>query len=69
MQAVQLKVLRSIGMMIGAIVGVGSFQGLGAVRWVIASRIVWAWIATVPAAALIAALTYFFTHAISIFLI
>ena len=38
----------------GAIVGVGSTTRLSAVRWGIARRIVWAWILTIPAAALIA---------------
>ena len=42
----------------GAIVGVGSTGRLSAVRWGIAGRIVWAWILTIPAAALIAAATY-----------
>ncbi len=39
----------------GAIVGVGATTRLSAVRWGIAGRIVWAWILTIPAAALIAA--------------
>lgn len=39
----------------GAIVGVGSLSGINAVRWGVARRIVWAWILTIPAAALIAA--------------
>jgi PiT family inorganic phosphate transporter len=38
----------------GAIVGVGATTRLSAVRWGIARRIVWAWILTIPAAALIA---------------
>ena len=38
----------------GAIVGVGATTRLSAVRWGIAGRIVWAWILTIPAAALIA---------------
>ena len=42
----------------GAIVGVGSTQRLSAVRWGIAGRIVWAWILTIPAAAIIAAASY-----------
>jgi PiT family inorganic phosphate transporter len=42
----------------GAIVGVGSTRRLSAVRWGVAGRIVWAWIITIPAASLIAALTY-----------
>lgn len=42
----------------GAIVGVGSTHGVSAVRWGVAGRIVWAWIMTIPAAALIAAVSY-----------
>ena len=42
----------------GAIIGVGSIKRLSAVRWGVAGRIVWAWILTIPAAAFIAALTY-----------
>jgi PiT family inorganic phosphate transporter len=43
----------------GSIVGVGATQRLSAVRWGIAGRIVWAWILTIPAAALMAAVSYF----------
>lgn len=43
----------------GAIVGVGATRRLSAVRWGIAGRIVWAWILTIPAAATIAAVTFF----------
>ncbi len=42
----------------GAIMGVGATQRLSAVRWGVAARIVWAWILTIPAAAIVAALTY-----------
>jgi PiT family inorganic phosphate transporter len=42
----------------GAIVGVGAAQRLSAVRWGVAKRIVWAWILTMPMAAVIAALSY-----------
>lgn len=42
----------------GAIVGVGSLKRLSAVRWGVAGRIVWAWILTIPCAALISALVY-----------
>ena len=42
----------------GAIVGVGSVRRLSAVRWGIARRIVWAWVLTIPASALIAAVFY-----------
>ncbi len=42
----------------GAIVGVGSTKRLSAVKWGVAGRIVWAWILTIPAAAIIAALCF-----------
>jgi PiT family inorganic phosphate transporter len=42
----------------GAIVGVGSAQRTRAVRWGVAGNIVVAWIVTMPAAALIAAIGY-----------
>jgi PiT family inorganic phosphate transporter len=38
----------------GAIVGVGSLRRLRSVRWNVAGRIVWAWILTIPASALMA---------------
>ena len=42
----------------GAIVGVGTTRRLSAVRWGVASRIVWAWILTIPMAALIGACAF-----------
>jgi PiT family inorganic phosphate transporter len=42
----------------GAIIGVGSTRRLSAVRWGIAGKIVWAWILTIPASAVIAGLIY-----------
>ena len=42
----------------GAIVGVGATTRLNAVRWGIARRIVWAWVVTIPAAGLMAAIAY-----------
>ncbi len=42
----------------GAIVGVGSTQRASAVRWGVAGNIVWAWVLTIPASALVAALAY-----------
>ena len=48
----------------GAIVGVGASRRLSAVRWNVASSIVFAWVATVPAAATIAAATYEATNLI-----
>jgi inorganic phosphate transporter, PiT family len=44
----------------GAIVGVGLSRRASAVRWGLASRIVWAWILTIPCAGLIAAISYHF---------
>ena len=42
----------------GSIVGVGATGRLSAVRWGIAGRIVWAWVLTIPAAAIIAGISY-----------
>lgn len=42
----------------GGIVGVGSARRISAVRWGIAGRVVWAWVFTIPGAALVAALVY-----------
>jgi PiT family inorganic phosphate transporter len=42
----------------GAIVGVGATNRLSAVRWGIAQRIVIAWILTIPASALVGAVTF-----------
>ena len=39
----------------GAIVGVGTTRKFSAVRWGLAGNIVWAWILTIPASALVAA--------------
>jgi inorganic phosphate transporter, PiT family len=48
----------------GAIVGVGSLRRLSAVRWGVATRIIWAWVLTIPAAAAIAAACYFAMNAL-----
>jgi PiT family inorganic phosphate transporter len=42
----------------GAIVGVGTSKGPGNVRWGVAGSIVWAWVLTIPASALIAAVAW-----------
>ena len=42
----------------GAIAGVGMTSGFKSVRWLVAARILWAWILTIPVAGLIAALFY-----------
>ena len=46
----------------GAIVGVGSTRRLSAVRWGVAGQIVWAWLLTIPASALIGAIAYELIH-------
>ena len=43
----------------GAIAGVGSIQRTRAVRWQVAGGIVTAWVLTIPAAAVVSALTYY----------
>lgn len=50
----------------GAIVGAGSQRGLHAVRWGVAGRIIWAWVLTVPGAALISALAYLAATALGV---
>ena len=47
----------------GAIVGVGATKGIRAVRWGVAGRIIWAWIFTIPASAIVAALIYLLVRA------
>jgi len=42
----------------GAIVGVGAARRVSAVRWNVASSIVYAWVITIPASALVAALAW-----------
>jgi len=49
----------------GAIVGVGAVHRLSAVRWGVAGRIIWAWIFTIPASALVAGGTYFLMNKLS----
>jgi PiT family inorganic phosphate transporter len=48
----------------GSIMGVGATRRLSAVRWGVAGNIVAAWIITLPAAGLVAALAYLITHVI-----
>ncbi len=48
----------------GAIIGVGTTRRLSAVRWGVAHRIVWAWVLTIPASAMIAAVTFFVLSAV-----
>ena len=42
----------------GAIVGVGAARRASAVRWGVAGNIIWAWVFTIPASALMAAAAY-----------
>jgi inorganic phosphate transporter, PiT family len=46
-------------------VGVGAVHRLSAVRWGIAGRIVWAWVLTIPASALMAAAAFAILHRLS----
>jgi PiT family inorganic phosphate transporter len=43
----------------GSIIGVGATTKLGAIRWGLAYRIVWAWILTIPGSALISAICWY----------
>lgn len=65
--AIALFVATSLGIPVstthtitGAIIGVGLSRRVSAVRWGLASRIVWAWVLTIPCAGLIAAIFYQF---------
>jgi PiT family inorganic phosphate transporter len=49
----------------GAIVGVGASRRLTAVRWGVTRRIVWAWVLTIPGAAMMGTLIYYILHALS----
>ncbi len=49
----------------GAIVGVGSANRMSAVNWNVASRVVWAWVFTIPGAGIVAMLSYWFVAAVS----
>jgi PiT family inorganic phosphate transporter len=42
----------------GTIVGVGATNRVSAVRWGVARRIVWAWVLTIPASAIISSVLY-----------
>jgi PiT family inorganic phosphate transporter len=49
----------------GAISGVGAAKRMSAVRWGVTLRIVWAWIFTIPGAALTASVAYFLINLVS----
>jgi PiT family inorganic phosphate transporter len=42
----------------GSIMGVGTIEHIGKVRWTVARKIVWAWLLTVPITASISALVF-----------
>ena len=46
----------------GAIMGVGSVQRLTAVHWGVARKIIWAWVLTIPASALVSAACFLLLH-------
>ena len=50
----------------GAIIGVGAPTRLGAIRWGMAYRIVWAWVLTLPAAAVAAAVAWIVIAAVGL---
>jgi PiT family inorganic phosphate transporter len=49
----------------GAIAGVGSIQRAKAVRWQLATNILWAWILTIPCSALVGGVSYYIIQAVS----
>jgi PiT family inorganic phosphate transporter len=49
----------------GAIAGVGSIQRMKAVRWGLATNILWAWILTLPLSAAVGAATFALVHLIT----
>jgi inorganic phosphate transporter, PiT family len=49
----------------GAIAGVGSIQRPKAVRWGLATSILWAWVFTIPASALVGFLCWFLVHTLA----
>jgi PiT family inorganic phosphate transporter len=51
----------------GAIMGVGATRRLSAVKWGVAGRIVWAWVLTMPAAGMVAALCWYLIHLTGIY--
>jgi len=50
----------------GAIMGVGAFKRLSAVRWGVTINLLWAWILTIPVSAILAALIYMVVRAIGL---
>jgi PiT family inorganic phosphate transporter len=61
--ATELKVgVSTTHVITGAIAGVGSIQRVKAVRWGVAANIGWAWVLTIPASAIVAALFFTILH-------
>ena len=63
--AVSLFVTAALGIavstthtIVGAIVGVGAVRRMSAVRWAVASQVVWAWVLTIPCSAAMGAAVY-----------
>jgi PiT family inorganic phosphate transporter len=52
----------------GAIMGVGATKRFSAVRWGVAGTMIWAWILTIPASALVAAGAYYVVDMIRLWL-
>src|SRR5262252_7547391 len=50
----------------GSIMGVGAIQRFSAVRWGVAGRILWAWILTIPASAIVAAAIWCLLRLVSV---
>jgi PiT family inorganic phosphate transporter len=48
--------------MTSAVMGAGATKRFSAVRWGVARSIITAWIITIPAAAAVGAISYFFLH-------
>ena len=48
----------------GAIIGVGSVTNARGIRWALATRIVWAWVLTIPLAGLVGAGVTYLVHAL-----
>jgi PiT family inorganic phosphate transporter len=46
----------------GAIVGVGSTNKVRGVRWGVAQRVVWAWVFTIPAAAIVGSVCFYIAY-------
>ena len=46
----------------GSIIGVGSTTNLTGIKWGVAAKIVWAWLLTIPASALVSSVCYYIFH-------